>query len=86
MESSPAVPGGSLTSKPTWSITCGWSATSVFLLPCGGVNPSRSPVMFAFDPLKKASKTMSIEFIILIVVLVLLFGGGGGYYWSRGRR
>jgi flagellar basal body-associated protein FliL len=41
--------------------------------------------MFAFDPLKKASKTMSIELIILIVVLVLLFGGGGGYYWNRGR-
>jgi hypothetical protein len=41
--------------------------------------------MFAFDPLKKGSKTMSIELIVLIVVLVVLFGGGGGYYWNRGR-
>ena len=56
MEGSPAVPGGSLTSKPTWLITCGWSATSVFLLPCGGIKLSRSPVMFAFDPLSKGSE------------------------------
>jgi len=56
-----------------------------FFLTFGGVKPPRTRRKFAFDPLKKASKTMSIEFIILIVVLVLLFGGGGGYYWSRGR-
>jgi hypothetical protein len=30
MKSSPAVPGGSLQSKPTWSTTSGWLATSVF--------------------------------------------------------
>ena len=32
MKSSPVVPEGSLKSKPTWSITLGCSATSVFLL------------------------------------------------------
>ena len=31
MKSNPALPGGSLTSKPTWSNTFGCSATSVFL-------------------------------------------------------
>ncbi len=30
MKSNPAVPGGSLTSKPTWSNTSGCSTTSVF--------------------------------------------------------
>ena len=30
MESNPAVPGGSLTSKPTWSNTFGCFATSAF--------------------------------------------------------
>jgi hypothetical protein len=33
MQSNPASPGGSLTSKPTWSNACGCSATSaVFVL------------------------------------------------------
>jgi hypothetical protein len=32
MKSSPVVPEGSLKSKPTWPITLGCSATSVFLL------------------------------------------------------
>ena len=31
MKSNPAVPGGSLMSKPTWSNTFGFSATSAFL-------------------------------------------------------
>ena len=31
MKGNPAVPGGSLKSKPTWSDTPGCSATSVFL-------------------------------------------------------
>jgi len=33
MGSNPVVPGGSLMSKPTWSNTSGYSATSAFLLP-----------------------------------------------------
>ena len=32
MKGSPAVPGGSLTSKPTWSKTSGFSTTSAFLV------------------------------------------------------
>jgi len=32
MKGSPAVAGGPLTSKPTWSNTFGCSATSAFLL------------------------------------------------------
>ena len=32
MKSNPAVPGGSLTSKPTWSNTFGCSATSAFFV------------------------------------------------------
>jgi hypothetical protein len=35
MESNPAVPGGSLTSKPTWSNTFGCSATSAFFVLVG---------------------------------------------------
>jgi hypothetical protein len=38
MESNPAVPGGSSTSKPTWSNTSRCSATSAFFVfggPCG---------------------------------------------------
>ena len=35
MNSNPAVPGGSLTSKPTWSNTCGCSATSAFVVLAG---------------------------------------------------
>ena len=31
MKSTPALPGGSLTSKPTWSNACGCSTTSAFL-------------------------------------------------------
>ena len=31
MKSNPAVPGGSLVSKPTWSNTSGFFATSAFL-------------------------------------------------------
>lgn len=32
MKNNPAVPGGSLTSKPTWSNTSGCSATSAFFV------------------------------------------------------
>ena len=32
MKGDPAVPGGSLTSKPTWSNTSGCSATSAFFV------------------------------------------------------
>ena len=35
MKSNPAVPGGSLTSKPTWSNAFGCSATSAFFLYVG---------------------------------------------------
>ena len=35
MESNPAVPGGSLTSKPTWSNTFGCSATPAFFVLVG---------------------------------------------------
>ena len=35
MKSNPAVPGGSLTSKPTWSNTSGCSATSAFFVLAG---------------------------------------------------
>ena len=37
MKSNPAVPGGSLVSKPTWRNTFGCSATSAFLLLSAGV-------------------------------------------------
>ena len=37
MKSNPAVPGGSLTSKPTWWNTFGCSATSAFLWFCFSV-------------------------------------------------
>ena len=33
MQGNPAVPGGSLTSKPTWSNALGCSATSAFFMP-----------------------------------------------------
>jgi hypothetical protein len=32
MKGNPAVPGGSLTSKPTWSHTAGCSTTSAFFV------------------------------------------------------
>ena len=35
MKSDPALPGGSLTSKPTWSNTSGCSATSAFFVLVG---------------------------------------------------
>jgi len=40
MESNPALPGGLLTGKPTWSNTSGCSATSAFfvLVGCRGVD------------------------------------------------
>ena len=41
MKSNPAVPGGSLTSKPTWSNTFGCSATSAFFV-LGDVRRSQS--------------------------------------------
>jgi hypothetical protein len=40
MKSSPVVPGGSLTSKPTWSNTPGCSATLAFFF----ASPKRFPV------------------------------------------
>jgi hypothetical protein len=43
MKGNPAGPGGSLTSKPTWSNTSGCSATSAFYFACGGAGRSQAP-------------------------------------------
>ena len=87
MNSSPAVPGGSLRSKPTWSNTFGCSATSAFFMAIGDASPAPSLGIFTFGPdLNIGECNMDTQLIVLIVVLILLFGGGGGYYWrSRGR-
>src|SRR5690348_3538535 len=53
MKGSPAVPGGPLTSKPTWSNAAGRSATSAFFSPRGGAErppPRRTSVMDRSNP------------------------------------
>ena len=85
LNGSPVQPGGSLTSKPTWPDTFGFSATSAFFCAVGGARPwllyADVCVWSRFN--QRERKTMDTQLIILIVVLFLLFGGGGGYYWTR---
>src|SRR6478672_11727465 len=61
MRGNPAIPGGPLTSKPTWWNTSGCSTTSAFFSPCGGtgrpqpagmdaMNQSRSLAAQQFKP------------------------------------
>jgi hypothetical protein len=56
MKGNPAVPGGSLTSKPTWLNTSGYSATSVFFALGGTLvaATSRAPVQGQVQMLREA--------------------------------
>ena len=56
MKSNPAVPGGSLVSKPTWSNTFGCSATSAFFV-LGDVR--RSQPLRERNPMKKLDPTVA---------------------------
>ena len=56
MKGNPARPGGSLTSKPTWSNASRCSSTSVFFV-CGVRDQSSSRVRSAIDVLTRRGRT-----------------------------
>jgi hypothetical protein len=75
MESNPAVPGGSLKSKPTWSNTSGCSATSAFFVFGVAGAPQRPRVNLGQS--RKGRLIMYIgggllTLVIIVVVVVLL--------------
>src|SRR2546422_10656844 len=53
MKGNPAMPGGPLTSKPTWSNTRGCSATSVFFFAWDRLQPQE------IKPMDKSNSTMA---------------------------
>src|SRR5580700_4215809 len=73
MKSNPALPGGSLTSKPTWSSASWCSATSVF---CFGGNVrgnrrievrNRSSEQIVLDAVcKYATEVVSMSFVVKV--------------------
>ena len=73
MKSNPAVPGGSLTSKPTWSNTSRYSATWLFCFRrCGTAAMTDG----GFWPISKGRLIMYIGgglVTIVVVVLLVLF-------------
>ena len=71
MKNNPALPGGSLKSKPMWSNTFGWSATSAFFV-LSDVRPSQ------------LSKGFPMGLLLLIILFVLLLGGLPTWGYSRG--
>ena len=54
------MPGGSLTSKPTWSDTFGCSATSAFLLAFGGAPAVATTRFFSARALLVCSTALSL--------------------------
>jgi hypothetical protein len=70
MKNNPAMPGGSLKSKPMLSNTFGWSATSAF---------------FVLSDVRRSqlSKGFPMGLLLLIILIVLLMGGLPTWGYSR---
>ena len=76
MKSNPALPGGLLKSKPTWSNAFGCSATSAFFV-LGDKRRSQPSPGF------KHRKGFPMGLILLIILIVLLMGGLPTWGYSR---
>jgi hypothetical protein len=76
MNNNPALPGGSLKSKPTWLNTCGCSAMSAFLFLATRDVRNHHPV-------SSYRKGLPMGLLLLIVLIVLLMGGLPTWGYSR---
>jgi carbon storage regulator len=71
MKSNPVLPGGSLTSKPTWPDTFGYSAMSAFFVFCG-IQPleiceQKERPMLVLS--RKPNESIVINYDIVVTVL-----------------